>query len=80
LTERSEEHRTPSARGAYRPTRLGEVGYRVLGSLIKADDAGQEAWLRLSRSDAGQSENLAGWLRRWWRTACLEHEKHRLGF
>jgi RNA polymerase sigma-70 factor (ECF subfamily) len=34
----------------------------MLGSLSEADDAVQEAWLRLSRSDAGSIENLAGWL------------------
>jgi DNA-directed RNA polymerase specialized sigma24 family protein len=34
----------------------------MLGSLSEADDAVQEAWLRLSRSDAGDVENLGGWL------------------
>jgi RNA polymerase sigma factor (sigma-70 family) len=38
------------------------VAYRMLGSLSEADDAVQEAWLRLSRSDAGEIENLDGWL------------------
>ena len=52
LAERFEEHRT----------RLRAVAYRMLGSLSEADDAVQEAWLRLSRSDAGQIENLGGWL------------------
>ncbi len=52
LTERFEEHRT----------RLRAVAYRMLGSLSEADDAVQEAWLRLSRADAGSVENLAGWL------------------
>jgi RNA polymerase sigma factor (sigma-70 family) len=42
--------------------RLRAVAYRMLGSLSEADDAVQEAWLRLSRSDAGKIENLAAWL------------------
>ena len=43
-------------------TRLRGVAYRMLGSLAEADDAVQEAWLRLSRSDASGVDNLAGWL------------------
>src|SRR5262249_28811946 len=41
---------------------LRAVAYRMLGSFAEADDAVQEAWLRLSRSDASGVENLAGWL------------------
>src|SRR5215203_3434157 len=52
LAERFEEHRT----------RLRGVAYRMLGSLSEADDAVQEAWLRLSRTDADEVENLGGWL------------------
>jgi RNA polymerase sigma factor (sigma-70 family) len=52
LAERFEEHRT----------HLRAVAYRMLGSLSEADDAVQEAWLRLSRTDAGEVENLGGWL------------------
>jgi RNA polymerase sigma-70 factor (ECF subfamily) len=52
LAEQFEEHRT----------RLKAVAYRMLGSLTEADDAVQEAWLRLSRSDASEIENLGGWL------------------
>ncbi len=52
LAERFEEHRT----------HLRAVAYRMLGSLSEADDAVQEAWLRLSRTDAGEIENLGGWL------------------
>jgi RNA polymerase sigma factor (sigma-70 family) len=52
LAERFEKHRT----------RLRAVAYRMLGSLSEADDAVQEAWLRLSRSDADEIENLGGWL------------------
>jgi RNA polymerase sigma factor (sigma-70 family) len=41
---------------------LRAAAYRMLGSVSEADDAVQEAWLRLSRSDAGGIENLGGWL------------------
>ena len=52
LAERFEEHRT----------HLRAVAYRMLGSLSEADDAVQEAWIRLSRTDASRVENLGGWL------------------
>src|SRR3954466_424522 len=42
--------------------RLRAAAYRMLGSTGEADDAVQEAWLRLSRSDAAAIENLGGWL------------------
>jgi RNA polymerase sigma factor (sigma-70 family) len=42
--------------------RLRAVAYRMLGSLTEADDAVQDAWLRLSRSDATEIENLGAWL------------------
>jgi RNA polymerase sigma factor (sigma-70 family) len=45
----------------YRP-RLRAVAYRMLGSLSEADDAVQDAWLRLSRADTSEVENLGGWL------------------
>ena len=41
---------------------LQAVAYRLLGSLSEADDAVQEAWLRLSRSDTSEVSNLGGWL------------------
>ena len=41
---------------------LRAVAYRMLGSLSEADDAVQEAWLRLGRTDADEIENLGGWL------------------
>src|SRR5438552_18593963 len=41
---------------------LRGVAYRMLGSLTEAEDAVQQGWLRLSRSDAGDIENLGAWL------------------
>src|ERR1700749_323187 len=52
LAERFEERRT----------RLRAVAYRMLGSLSEADDAVQESWLRLNRTDADAIENLDAWL------------------
>ena len=52
LADRFEEHRA----------HLRAVAYRMLGSLAEADDAVQDAWLRLSRAGAGEVENLGGWL------------------
>ena len=43
-------------------THLRSVAYRMLGSLSEADDAVQEAWLRVSRADTCGIENLGGWL------------------
>ena len=52
LAERFEEQRP----------RLRAVAYRMLGSLSEADDAVQDAWLRFSRTDTSEVENLAAWL------------------
>ena len=52
LADRFEEHRS----------HLRAVAYRMLGSVNDADDAVQEAWIRLSRSDSSAVENLGGWL------------------
>src|SRR5215211_2337979 len=52
LANRFEKHRP----------RLRALAYRMLGSSSEADDAVQEAWLRLDRSDSGGIENLGGWL------------------
>jgi RNA polymerase sigma-70 factor (ECF subfamily) len=52
LAERFEAHRS----------RLRAVAYQTLGSASEADDAVQEAWLRLSRTDPATIENLGGWL------------------
>jgi RNA polymerase sigma-70 factor (ECF subfamily) len=56
---------------AQRP-RLRAVAYRMLGSLTEADDAVQETWLRLSRSDVGDVRNLAGWLTTVAGRVCLD--------
>jgi RNA polymerase sigma-70 factor (ECF subfamily) len=52
LAEEFERHRA----------HLRAVGYRMLGSVSEADDAVQEAWLRLDRSDPGGTDDLRGWL------------------
>jgi RNA polymerase sigma factor (sigma-70 family) len=52
LAERFQEHRP----------RLRAVAYRILGSTSEADDAVQEAWIRLSRSKTGEIDNLEAWL------------------
>ncbi|WP_026412561.1 sigma-70 family RNA polymerase sigma factor [Actinomadura oligospora] len=51
---------------------LKAVAYRMLGSLAEADDAVQEAWLRLARSDAGDIDNLGGWLTTVVGRVCLD--------
>jgi RNA polymerase sigma factor (sigma-70 family) len=51
---------------------LRAVAYRMLGSLSEADDAVQEAWLKLSRSDAGGIDNLGGWLTTVVARVCLD--------
>ena len=56
---------------AHRP-HLRAVAYRMLGSLSEADDAVQEAWLRLSRTDAGAVGNLGGWLTTVVARLCLD--------
>jgi RNA polymerase sigma-70 factor, ECF subfamily len=62
LAERFEEKRD----------HLRAVAYRMLGSSSEAEDAIQEAWLRLSRSDAGGIENLGGWLTTVVARVCLD--------
>ena len=56
---------------AHRATLRG-VAYRLLGSLAEADDAVQEAWFRLSRSDAGGVTSLEAWLRTTVSRICLD--------
>lgn len=62
LAERFEENRT----------HLRSVAYRMLGSRSEAEDAVQEAWLRLSRTDANNVENLGGWLTTVVSRVCLD--------
>jgi RNA polymerase sigma factor (sigma-70 family) len=62
LATRFEEHRA----------RLRGVAYRMLGSMTEADDAVQEAWLRLNRSDATAVDNLGGWLTTVVARLCLD--------
>jgi RNA polymerase sigma factor (sigma-70 family) len=62
LAKRFEEHRS----------HLRAVAYRMLGSLSEADDAVQEAWLRLSRSETSGIENLGGWLTTVVGRVCLD--------
>jgi RNA polymerase sigma-70 factor (ECF subfamily) len=52
--------------------RLRAVAYRMLGSVSEAEDAIQETWLRLNRSDAHSIENLAGWLTTVVARVCLD--------
>ncbi|MEU4699003.1 sigma-70 family RNA polymerase sigma factor [Nonomuraea dietziae] len=53
-------------------THLKAVAYRMLGSLSEADDAVQEGWLRLSRTDTSDVENLGGWLTTVVGRVCLD--------
>ena len=62
LAQRFEEHRS----------HLRAVAYRMLGSISEADDAVQEAWLRLSRSETSGVENLGGWLTTVVGRVCLD--------
>ena len=62
LAEQFEAHRA----------HLRAVAYRMLGSPVEADDAVQEAWLRLSRSDTSDVANLGGWLTTVVARVCLD--------
>src|SRR5438445_11903048 len=62
LAERFEAHRA----------HLRAVAYRMLGSLSEADDAVQEAWLRLARADTSGVDNLGGWLTTVVARLCLD--------
>ncbi|MDV9176612.1 RNA polymerase sigma factor SigJ [Streptomyces sp. W16] len=62
LADRFEEHRG----------RLRAVAYRMLGSLPEAEDAVQETWLKLSRTDADEIRNLGGWLTTVVGRVCLD--------
>ena len=58
-------------------SRLRAVAYRMLGTLGEAEDAVQESWLRLSRSDAAQIENLNAWLTTVVARVCLDQLRSR---
>ncbi|HEY3561163.1 MAG TPA: sigma-70 family RNA polymerase sigma factor [Kribbella sp.] len=58
-------------------THLRDVAYRMLGSLAEADDAVQEAWLRLDRTDHGKIDNLGGWLTTVVGRVCLDMLRRR---
>src|SRR6187551_2897353 len=62
LAERFEEHRA----------HLRAVGYRMLGSATEAEDAVQEAWIRLGRTDVSGVENLRAWLTTVVARVCLD--------
>jgi RNA polymerase sigma factor (sigma-70 family) len=62
LAERFEEHRS----------HLRAVAYRMLGSVSEADEAVQEAWLPLSRTDTSSIKNLGGWLTQVVARVCLD--------
>lgn len=67
LADRFEEHRP----------RLRSVAYRMLGSISEADDAVQDTWMRLSRSGAGEVDNLGGWLTTVVARVCLNFLRSR---
>src|SRR5919204_6409473 len=69
LAERFEQHRA----------HLRAVAYRMLGSLSEADDAVQDTWLRLSRSEASEIKNLGGWLTTLVARVCLNMLRARRG-
>ncbi|MBT2385867.1 RNA polymerase sigma factor SigJ [Streptomyces sp. ISL-11] len=67
-----DENEFLAARFETHRTHLRAVAYRMLGSLTEADDAVQEAWLRLHRSDTERVENLGGWLTTVVGRVCLD--------
>jgi RNA polymerase sigma factor (sigma-70 family) len=67
LAERFERHRD----------HLRRVAYRMLGTLYEADDAVQEAWLRFSRADRDEVDNVAGWLTTAVARICLDQLRAR---
>jgi len=62
LAEQFEEHRS----------HVRAVAYRMLGSVSEAEDAVQEAWIRLSRTDVSRIDNLRGWLTTVVARVCLD--------
>lgn len=66
------EHEWLAERFETNRTHLRAVAYRMLGSRSEAEDAVQEAWLRLSRADTSDVENLRGWLTTVIARVCLD--------
>src|SRR5512134_653794 len=66
------EHKWLAERFEANRTYLRAVAYRMLGSLSEAEDAVQEAWLRLHRTDTASVENLGGWLTTVVSRVCLD--------
>src|SRR5205823_3758960 len=66
------EHDWMAERFEANRTRLRTVAHRMLGSPSEADDAVQEAWIRLSRSDTSGVENLSAWLTTVVARVCLD--------
>ncbi|MFI7068633.1 sigma-70 family RNA polymerase sigma factor [Kribbella sp. NPDC050124] len=73
------EHDWLAARFEENRDHLRAVAYRILGSAPEAEDAVQETWIRLSRSDAGEIENLGGWLTTVVGRICLDMLRLRRG-
>ena len=73
-----EEHDWPAERFEEIRPHLRGVAHRMLGSLSEADDAIQESWLRLSRSDTSGVENLRGWLTTVVARVCLDMLRSRM--
>src|SRR2546428_11684364 len=67
-----DEHEWLAQRFEANRTHLRAVAYRMLGSRTDADDAVQEAWIRLSRADTSGVENLGGWLTTVVARVCLD--------
>jgi RNA polymerase sigma factor (sigma-70 family) len=67
-----DEHRLLAEQFEANRAHLRAVAYRMLGSMNEAEDAVQESWLRLSRSDTSDVENLGGWLTRVVARVCLD--------
>lgn len=67
-----DEHESLAQRFEANRTHLRAVAYRMLGSASEADDAVQEAWLRLSHSETSEIENLGGWLTTVVARVCLD--------
>jgi RNA polymerase sigma factor (sigma-70 family) len=70
--ERKDRHDWLAERFEVERSHLQAVAYRMLGSLAEAEDAVQESWLRLSRADTSDVQNLGGWLTTVVARVCLD--------